>query len=100
VSEELHEDVKCGTFEDWSFGGILRRYRRKRNLTMRQASIVLGFDCGNYSKVENNRLPPPKSFLKLKKQLKPLNLNEHELRFLAVAAFNHHIGQIKSKWSF
>lgn len=58
----MSEFFKCGTFEDLSFGGSLRRFRLKRKIGLREAARLLGMDCGNYSNLECSKLNPPKSY--------------------------------------
>ena len=43
------------------FGDYLRHLRIKRHLTLREFCRNAGLDSSNWSKVERNLLPPPKS---------------------------------------
>jgi transcriptional regulator with XRE-family HTH domain len=97
VEEEM-EEFRCGTFMDWSFGGLLKRYRIEKEKTLRQRVNELGVDAGNYSKLERGILPPPASKKEINKYLVGLGLSPQKKQFIYQAAFNHHLGILQERF--
>lgn len=92
------EEVGCGTFMDWSFGGVLRKIRIHNNLTMRDMCRRVGIDVGNYSKLEAGKLSPPNSRRKIKTLLKDLDVYEWQEQQLYAASYNFHLGVLHAKF--
>lgn len=85
-------NVKCGTFMDWSFGGVLRKIRIQNELTMRDMCTRFKMDVGNYSKLESGKLPPPRSIKKIQKIIHGLDIETWQEQQLIMAAYNFHLG--------
>lgn len=83
---------------DMSFGACLKRVRIKNKLTLRQASAMAGWDCGNWSKMERGMLPPPSTKHLLEEALKPFDLSLFDRDVLLIAAYNFHIGKLQERW--
>ncbi len=64
--------------EERSFGRFFRELRVKRGETLRKFCLKHGFDAGNLSRLERNRLPPPQSREKLEEYAQALGLQEGE----------------------
>ena len=86
-------------WRDYSFGGQLRTIRHRRKETLRQFSLRIGIDCGNYSKLENGRLSPPSTYTKCKKLLDQLEVGKEQASFLLGLAYEHHLGVMRERWS-
>jgi len=91
-------DVKCGTFLDWTFSGLLRNIRIRNELTMRDMCKRCGMDIGNYSRLEANKYPPPKNKKSILKIIKGLYVSEHEKQMLLAASFTFHLGALMSRY--
>lgn len=85
-------------FADYSFGGWLKRFRAKRDMSMRQTAIKLGYDCGNFSKLERGILPPPKTYAAIKDICDVLEFNETELEMLVSTAYSFHLGKFNERF--
>jgi transcriptional regulator with XRE-family HTH domain len=85
-------------FRDWSFGGQLRDMRLSRGIAMREMARMLKMDCGNYSKIEMSKLPPPPSKTKILALTKLLNPKPVEIELMLVAAYNFHQGRMFDKF--
>lgn len=83
---------------DYSFGGWLRSFRIKRNLTMRATAKLLKMDIGNYSRLEASRVSPPRSFKNLKRLTDPLGLTDKEFSMLVFTAYNFYLGKLHETW--
>ncbi len=95
----MSEIINCGTFLDWSFGGLLRRYRTQKKITLREFCKSIGVDAGNYSKLESSKLSPPKSIQGIEFYVTLLDLNSIQRESLLVAAYNFHIGELKKRFN-
>ncbi len=91
-------EAKCGTFMDWSFGGILRRIRISEEMTLREFAQKIEMDVGNYSKLENSRLAPPRSKKKIERICAELRLPDLHKDFLMAAAYNFHLGKLQKRF--
>lgn len=85
-------------FADYSFGGWLRTFRIKRELSMRDVSKIFGMDVGNYSRLEASKFPPPNSRSKIDQIAKDMNMEKHERELLISAAFSYHLGKLRAQW--
>ena len=85
-------------FRDYSFGGQLREIRIEREETMRAFANRIGFDVGNYSKLESGRLSPPKTRKKCEDLLIRLEVPKDRWPWLLSKAFDHHLGKLHGEW--
>jgi transcriptional regulator with XRE-family HTH domain len=58
-----------------TFGGFIKKLRMDKRLTLRQFCVQTELDPSNWSKVERNILPPPKSKMVLQRIAKVLDMN-------------------------
>ncbi|MGH7135338.1 MAG: helix-turn-helix domain-containing protein [Pirellulales bacterium] len=58
-----------------AFGDLLRKYRQRSGLTLRNFCLKHGFDAGNYSRLERGRFPPPQKEELLEKYATALELS-------------------------
>lgn len=80
-----------------SFGEVFKAARIASGQTLREFCLKHGFDPGNTSKLERDRLPPPQSRAKLTEYAKALGLRRGQdawLEFFDIAAT--HRGRIPS----
>jgi transcriptional regulator with XRE-family HTH domain len=60
--------------EGITFGGFFRRMRERSGKSLRQFCLENGFDAGNISKLERDRLQPPQSQEKLEEYATALGI--------------------------
>lgn len=85
-------------FKDHSFGGWLRTFRLKRQVSLREMSRRLKMDSGNYSKIEMSKLSPPNSIKKLQLLTKPLSLSATEFELLLSTAMSWHMSRCQKRF--
>jgi transcriptional regulator with XRE-family HTH domain len=86
-------------FRDYSFGGWLKSFRLKRDLTLRKAAVACKLDPGNYSKLERSELDPPRSKKKIDAIARKLKLDAVEHQLLISTAFAFHLGRLKNEFN-
>lgn len=91
-------EIKCGTFMDWSFGGILRNWRLRNGITLRRMCELVNMDPGNYSKLERGLLAPPNTKKKIDWLIERVDVTPAMTQLLYQAAFNFHLGKFHRKW--
>lgn len=84
--------------KDYSFGGWLKQFRSKKGLSMRKASIIAGWDCGNFSKLERGILPPPRTYAGVKDMCDLFGFGELELEMLVSTAYSFHLGKFQERF--
>ncbi len=84
--------------KDMSFGALFNGIRIKNKETLRAYCKRTGFDPGNISKMERNLLPPPNSARQIMKYVRGMYYKPLELEFLKIAAQNHHIAKVISRF--
>lgn len=57
------------------FGSLLKEYRQRTGLTLREFCLKHGIDAGNYSRLERGRFPPPQKEELLEKYATAMGLN-------------------------
>ncbi len=91
----MSEQVNCGTFLDWSFGGLLRRYRVEKKIGLREASRLLEMDAANLSAIEQSRHAPPSKKSKIEKYCQTMGFDKYQSEMLFTAAYSFHQGRLK-----
>jgi transcriptional regulator with XRE-family HTH domain len=84
--------------KDYSFGGWLRAFRLKREITLRDMCRIIGWDAGNYSKLERSELSPPRTKNDIERIVAPLKLEQSEFEMLLSTAFSFHVGQLRKNF--
>jgi len=86
---------------DMSFGGQLKKLRLATfQLSMRQFCDGVGYDYGNWSKMENNLLPPPSGHKKVQAYIidARLNFNAKQMELICMAAYLRHKERFDALW--
>lgn len=82
---------------DWSFGGIIRHERLKKNMTLRDFAERLMDSPGNVSRMENNESAPPRKAYKIEIICSALG-NLDLIPLLKSTAFQHHLSKLKQEF--
>lgn len=84
-------------FNPPTFGRILRNARIKSGLTLRATALKLKCDVGNLSKLENNRLAPPRTAKAIEKLF--TDLGQPDFAETAVHfAYSFHLGSFHEEF--
>jgi len=81
-----------------TFGSELRRFRLGKRMTLREAAVATGFDLGALSKIECDKLAPPKKAKKIKHLARKLFLDPTATRRLLNLALKYHIETLQEEF--
>lgn len=84
-------------FEDYSFGGWLKRFRLEQGYTLRECASLFNMDAGNLSKLERSEMAPPKCGKKITAMCEILGKTE-SVPLMKSIAFQHHLANLRKEF--
>lgn len=81
-----------------SFGELLRQFRTRRSVGLREMAAECARDASNYANLELGKLGPPNSKERVLKLVEPLALAEDEVEQLISAAYEWHLAKLNKRF--